>query len=183
MINGNINWQPHLEDGLVKLVPLTAGDFDILYAVASDPAIWEQHPEKNRYEKEVFQPFFDSAVEGRMAFLIVDKVSGRVIGSTRYYFFPEGGTKLSIGYTFLAKAFWGGTYNRACKKLLLDHAFQYADRIYLHIGSTNIRSQIATTRIGAVKTGEFETDSIGRKRLNYEYVIEKTEWERSLSTY
>lgn len=173
MTTADTNWQPTLEDALVKLLPLTAADFEILFAVASDPLIWEQHPEKDRYKKEVFQRFFDSAVEGKMAFLVIDKASGQVIGSTRYYYLPLESENLSIGYTFLAKAFWGGTYNKACKKLMLDYAFQYVDRVYFHIGAVNTRSQIATGRIGAVKTGEFELENNGNKRPYYEYVIEK----------
>lgn len=176
MNTANINWQPVLEDEFVKLVPLTAADFDKVHAVASDPLIWEQHPDRERYKREIFQPFFDSAVEHKMAFIIIDKVSEKVIGSTRYYYYPEGGSKLSIGYTFLARAFWGGKYNKACKKLLLDYAFQFVDQVYFHIGAVNTRSQIATTRIGAVKIAEFETENHGQRRLNYEYVIEKTAW-------
>jgi RimJ/RimL family protein N-acetyltransferase len=169
-----INWQPgNLEDKLVKLLPLSLTDFDRLFEAASDPLIWEQHPAKDRYKKEVFQEYFDNAIAEKMAFLIIDKASGKTIGSTRYYDFQPGHSSIAIGYTFHTKEYWGGKYNSACKKLLLDYAFQYVERVYLHIGANNLRSQVATTRIGGKKTREFIVTHYGRDDLHFEYVIEK----------
>lgn len=170
----SINWQPHhLEDDLIKLTPLTAGDFEALYAVASDPAIWEQHPSKDRYKREVFQLFFDGAVAGNTAFLIVDKLTGKIIGATRYYDYKPENSSIAIGYTFLAKEYWGGRYNQACKKLLLQYAFQFVDKVYFHVGATNTRSQIAILKTGAQKIAEVDFDHYGTKVLHFEYVIQK----------
>jgi len=163
-----INWQPtHLEDGLVKLVPLTANDYERLYRVAADPLIWEQHPSWDRYKENVFREYFNGAVESRTAFLIVDKASNEVIGSTRYYDYKDD--SVAIGFTFLAKEFWGGKYNKAVKKLMIDYAFGFVDKIIFHIGATNLRSQIATGRLGAVKTGEFVADG----KPSVEFTLEK----------
>ena len=57
----NFELQPTLENELVKLVPLKQEDFDILYQVASDPLIWEQHPDRFRYKKDVFEKYFEGA--------------------------------------------------------------------------------------------------------------------------
>ncbi len=74
--------QPTLENEEVKLVPLQEIDFEMLYEVASDPKVWEMHPNKNRYEREVFKKFFEGAILSCGAFLIFDKTSG---GSGRQY--------------------------------------------------------------------------------------------------
>ena len=171
-----INWQPdYLEDNLVKLVPLTEADFETIYQVASDPLIWEQHPTKDRYKKEVFKLYFDGAISGKSAFLIIETATGKVIGSTRYYDYRPENSSIAIGYTFLARQYWGGQYNKSAKKLLIDYAFQFFHSIYFHIGATNIRSQVATTRIGAQKVGEVNFDYYGQELLHYEYVIQKPE--------
>lgn len=172
-----INWQPgDLEDGLVKLVPLSENDFEALFQVASDPLIWEQHPMKDRYKREVFQLFFDGAVSSKTAFLIRDKTSKEIIGSTRYYDHKYENSSIAIGYTFLSRKYWGGRYNRAVKKLLLDYAFSFIDNVYFHIGPDNIRSQLATIKIGAKKIGEVNFGHYGQNSLHYEYLLAKEAW-------
>ncbi len=94
--------QPHLENNLIKLIPLKKKDFEKLYQVASDPLIWEQHPDKDRYKKEVFEKFFKGALESGGAFLILDQNSGEVIGSSRYYDLDDDKKSIAIGYTFIA---------------------------------------------------------------------------------
>lgn len=177
MATTQINWQPsHLENDILKLVPLTGKDFEVLFAVASDPLIWEQHPSNDRYKREVFQLFFDLAVAGNMAFLIIDKATGDIIGSTRYYDYKPENQSIAIGYTFLARKYWGGQYNQSCKKILLDYAFQFVDKVYFHVGATNIRSQLAIQKTGAVKVNEVDFDHYGSKVLHFEYVINKEDW-------
>lgn len=85
----NINIQPLLENEKVILYPLQEKDFEALYAVASDPEIWKQHPNKDRWKKEVFETFFDGAMQSKGAFKIVDKATGNIIGSTRFYNYNE----------------------------------------------------------------------------------------------
>jgi RimJ/RimL family protein N-acetyltransferase len=171
------NWQPdHLEDDKVKLVPLTDGDFERLFQVASDPLIWEQHPSADRYQRNVFQEFFDGALQSGSAFLIVNKSSGEVIGSTRYY--DKTNNSVAIGFTFLARAYWGGEYNKSVKHLMINYAFQHVDKVIFHIGATNIRSQMATARFGAVKTGEIVRDYGSAPTLSYEYELDKAGWSK-----
>jgi RimJ/RimL family protein N-acetyltransferase len=172
------NLQPDiLEDDLVKIVPLTDTDFERLFAIATDPLIWELHPETNRYKREVFQPFFDGAVASETAFLIFDKATNDLIGSTRYYDYDPEVSKMAIGYSFLSRKYWGGQYNRAIKTLLLNYAFGFVDTVLFHIGATNLRSQRATAKLGAKKIGEFRHDPITNIADNYEYEIRKEVWE------
>lgn len=167
--------QPTLENEFVRIRPLVDTDFEELYTVASDPLIWEQHPNPDRYRREVFATFFKGALESGGAFMVYDRQTGALIGSSRYYgWTPEDGS-VHIGYTFLARDHWGTTYNRALKLLMMQHAFQYADRVLFHIGAQNIRSQTAIQRLGAQKTREIEVEYYGESRkLNFEYEIMKT---------
>ncbi len=177
MKNTAINWRPEvLENDLLKLVPLNESDFETLYEAASDPLIWEQHPVSDRYKREVFRHFFDGAVAGNTAFLIIDKASGQVIGSSRYYDYKQDEGSIAVGYTFFARAYWGGRYNPSSKKLLLDYAFQFLDKVFFHIGVTNIRSQTAIKRLGAVQVNTVELDINGQKLSHFEYLLEKQHW-------
>ncbi|SFC89246.1 hypothetical protein SAMN05421780_111123 [Flexibacter flexilis DSM 6793] len=174
----NLNWQPvHLENELVRLVPLQSGHFEALFAVASDPLIWEQHPASNRYQREVFEDFFAKAIEEGKAFLIVEKATNQVVGSSRYYEYDPAEKSICIGYTFLGRAYWGGNFNKSIKKLMIDYAFELVEKVVFHIGADNKRSQIATMRIGAKKTKEMEMVLTGKPVLHVELVIEKKDWQ------
>jgi len=169
--------QPHLENEAVKLIPLKVNDFEKLYHVASDPLIWEQHPDKYRYKRDVFEKYFDGAIKSGGAFLVVEKNSAEVIGSSRYYDFDKEKKSILIGYTFLAKKYWGTAYNRAMKNLMLDHAFKFIETVIFHIGAKNIRSQKAIEKLGARKVGEIEINYPGEdERLNFIYEMDKSTW-------
>src|SRR5690606_20447722 len=132
--------QPLLENERVKLIPLKEEDFERLYEVASDPNVWAQHPNKNRFEREVFQNFFKGAMESKGAFLILDKNSEEIAGSTRFYNYNERDNSILIGYTFYAVKFWGKGLNSSAKKLMLDYIFQFVDKVIFHVGAENFRS-------------------------------------------
>lgn len=142
--------QPTLIGDLIYLRPLQPYDFDPLYACASDPKIWEQHPQRNRYEKAVFRKFFDGALKSRGAFVVLDKATQKIIGSSRYYDLDLEKGAVTIGYTFLKTAYWGGKYNGELKKLMLDHAFRYVSQVKFEIGSENHRSRKAIEKVGAL---------------------------------
>jgi N-acetyltransferase len=170
----NFNTQPTLENENILLQPLQEKDFEELYKVASDPKVWEQHPNKNRYQQEVFAVYFKGAIESKGAFLIIDKLTNEIIGSSRYYYYNEKENSILIGYTFIGTKYWGKKINAQIKKLLIDYAFHFVDKIYFHIGANNKRSQIAIGNIGATNVREFEVAYYGEPELlNYEYVIEK----------
>jgi RimJ/RimL family protein N-acetyltransferase len=143
------NLQPTLKGELLELRPLQRDDFDALYSSAADPLIWEQHPEPDRYKREVFQGFFERALESKGAFAIIERKTGRIIGSSRFYGYDAERREVFVGYTFLERAFWGGHYNRELKQLMLDHAFGFVDHVLFHVGENNLRSQKALQKLGA----------------------------------
>lgn len=164
-----------LENDLIEIIPLSENDFDRLFAIASDPLIWELHPAKDRYKKEVFKKYFDGAVESKSSFLVFDKSTGELIGSTRFYHWQQDYSKISIGYTFLARKYWGGIYNKSMKSLLINYAFNFVNSVLFHIGKSNFRSQKAILKIGAKKINEVDFESIG-EITHYEYEIKKGAW-------
>ena len=172
-----MHFQPTLQNNLVLLQPLQQHDFEPLYAVAADPLVWEQHPNKNRYQREVFQNFFEGAMQSKGAMLIKETETGEVAGCSRFYDYDETASSVFIGYTFFGRKFWGKGYNPASKQLMLDYAFQLVNTVKFHIGAKNIRSQIAIGRIGAVKTKEVTIAYHGEPdRDNFEYEMSKGDW-------
>jgi len=166
--------QPTLQNEFVILAPLKESDFEALYKVASDPLVWEQHPNKNRYQRDVFQTYFDGAIKSKGAFLVKDANTNEVIGCTRFYDYNEKDKSILIGYTFLGRSHWGGKYNPSMKQLMLEHAFTFVDKVLFHIGANNIRSQTAIQRIGAKKIGEESIAYHGEtSNLNFVYCVEK----------
>ena len=163
-----------LSNDSVILIALKETDFDQLFTVASDPLIWEQHPNKLRYQKDVFQNFFIGAIESKGAFLIQDAKTKEVIGSTRFYDFDQNDNSVLIGYTFMGRKFWGTGINAIVKQMLLDYAFQFVDKVCFHVGTTNFRSQKAMEKLGAIKIAEQEVAYFGEdSKLNYIYTINK----------
>ncbi|MCB0349444.1 MAG: GNAT family N-acetyltransferase [Bdellovibrionales bacterium] len=144
-----MNLQPSLTGKRISLRPLRIEDFDDLYFAASDPEIWEQHPSSDRYKKDIFIKFFNQAIESKGAFAVIDPVTDYIIGSTRFYDYDPVKRQVIIGYTFLAKEYWGLNYNREMKHLLLKHAFEYVDKVIFEVGKTNIRSQKAMEKLSA----------------------------------
>jgi RimJ/RimL family protein N-acetyltransferase len=163
----SVDWQPTLRGELVELRPLRPADFDALFAVASDPLIWAQHPAGDRYKPEVFREFFQHAMASGGAFAVFDVATGRMIGSSRYLGYRRDRGEVEIGFTFLARSHWGGRYNGEMKRLMLEHAFRFVDTVVFLIGPTNIRSQKAVERIGAVHAGR-RTNDVGRMSEVYE---------------
>lgn len=169
-----MNVQATLENENVKLVPLNPNDFEELFSVASDPKIWEQHPNKDRYQREVFEKFFQGAIESKGAFKIMDKSSNEVAGSTRFYDYNPDENSIFIGYTFYATKFWGSKLNPQVKKLMLDYIFQFVDKVNFHVGKDNIRSQKAMEKLGAKKVDEVNFAYFGEpEKLNVVFEIDK----------
>ncbi|MBK7873626.1 MAG: GNAT family N-acetyltransferase [Saprospiraceae bacterium] len=174
---GIFSIQPVLENDTILLRPLENEDFEALYQVASDPKIWEQHPNKDRWREEVFRVYFEGAMQSKGAFKIIDKATGQIAGSTRIYDYNEEENSILIGYTFYARVYWGKGVNLLAKALMLDYLFQYVSKVGFHIGAENIRSQIAIGRLGAKKVGEQEIAYYGEpSKLNYIYEVERVAW-------
>ena len=166
--------QPVLKGELIQLRPLRSEDWDDLFAVASDPLIWQQHPESDRYKEEVFKIFFKDALESGGAFVVIDTKNKRIIGSTRFHGYDPEKSEIEIGWTFLARKYWGGRYNREMKRLMLAHAFKFVENVVFFVGENNIRSQKATEKIGAVESGTAKRVYGNRPpSLNVRYLIKK----------
>lgn len=176
----NFDLQPTLTGTLLELRPLRTDDFEALYCVASDSLIWEQHPEADRHKRDVFQRYLDTAMQSGGAFAIIERSSGQIIGSSRYYnLLPDDG-EVEIGWTFLARQFWGGTYNRELKKLMVEHALRFVDRVVFIAGESNLRSRRALTKIGATLWKNVERpDRNGTLRPNVVYAITRESYRAS----
>lgn len=169
--------QPTLKNDVVKIEPLRPGDFDLLYAVAADPLIWEQHPQKERYQRPVFEGFFKTAIESGGAFRVIDSVTGELIGSSRYHDLNETECKVEIGYTFIARSRWGGPHNRSLKTLMLDHAFRFVDRVIFKVGVNNWRSRKAMEKLGGMYIGQEMVSYTGEaQHLNVLFKIDAADW-------
>ncbi len=162
--------QPTLKGKLVELRPLQADDYHDLYAVASDPLIWEQHPDSDRYKEGVFEGFFRQALESNGTLIVVDSGANRIIGSSRFHGYDERRSQIEIGWTFLARSHWGGTYNKEIKRLMLTHAFKFVNSVIFLIGLQNIRSQRAIEKIGGERAGT-RPDAGGRDSLVYKITV------------
>ena len=171
--------QPHLKGELIELRPLTPNDWDELFAAASDSLIWEQHPEPDRYKEDVFRIFFKDALASGGTFVIIDLKTQQIIGSTRFYGYDPEKSEIEIGWTFLARKYWGGRYNTEMKRLLLNHAFSFVESVVFFVGKDNVRSQKAMEKVGAIKVGT-ATRTYGNypPATNLKYLIRKRnhEW-------
>jgi len=159
--------QPVLEGELLRLRPLRPEDWDAVYAVASDPLIWEQHPAKDRYKEEVFREFFREALKSAGALIVIDSKDDKVIGSTRFNGYDEEKTEIEIGWTFLARSHWGGIYNKEMKQLMLRHAFRFVKNVIFRIGPQNLRSQRSVEKIGGVRVAS-RFDAKGQEFVVYQ---------------
>lgn len=148
--------QPTLEGKFVKIRPLTRSDCDALYHVAKDPEIWEQHHSK-RYLKTVFKPFFEESVQSKGALAILDKTDNKIIGSSRYKTLDGFPRIAEIGWTFIAKKYWGGKYNGEIKALMTAHAFRFVDHAIFIVDKNNLRSQRAMRKIGGKEISEIRS--------------------------
>jgi N-acetyltransferase len=149
-----MNLQPTLRGELLEVRPLRAEDFDALYAVASDPLVWEQHPEHDRWREEVFRGYFDEQLGSGGGMAVVDRRSGAPIGSSRYHDYSAERSEVEIGWTFLGRDYWGGRYNGELKRLMLGHAFESVECVVFCVARENVRSQRSVEKLGARRVGE-----------------------------
>lgn len=170
--------QPVLSGPALMLRPLVEEDRAALYAVASDPLVWAQHPIRDRWQRPVFDAMFEEALTAGGALVAVRPDSGAIAGSSQYRptaFDPEA---IEIGWTFLARQHWGTGLNHAMKRLMLAHALAPAPagvpRVLFRIGENNVRSRKAMEAIGGVLTdmtedGEYQ----GRPVRHVVYTIDR----------
>ncbi len=168
--------QPNLENEFVLIRPLKVQDLEPLYQVAKDPLIWEQHARK-RYKRKEFEAFFKESMESRGALIILDKKNTEVIGCSRFKKLVSVDTAIEIGWTFLARKYWGGMYNTLIKSLMIDHALNSYEEIIFYVTKSNFRSQKAIEKIGGKKTSENKYQSTTANN-HLTYRIPKDEWKQ-----
>src|SRR5262245_38388272 len=165
--------QPALKGKLIELRPLRPEDWGDLLAVASDPLIWEQHPARDRYQEEVFREFFKEALQSGGAFVVLDKKTQTIIGSTRFFGYDAKKSEVEIGWTFLARRYWGGRDNKEMNQLMLDHAFKFVGIVIFLVGQDNIRSRQAVEKIGGIEDGVVNKPQGSGFLASVRYVIKR----------
>jgi N-acetyltransferase len=146
-----LDLQPTLGGASITVRPLAGQDFNDLFAVASDPLVWAQHPDPGRGTREGFAAFFEGALSSKGCLVAIDAARGSIIGCSRYSNY-EPDERIMIGYTFLARSHWGGAGNAEMKRLMLHHAFTDVQEVLFTIAERNVRSRRAVEKLGAELT-------------------------------
>jgi RimJ/RimL family protein N-acetyltransferase len=141
--------QPTLPGALITLRPAVAEDFEPLYGIASDPELWAQHPQRDRWQRPIFEQLFHDGLTSRGMLVAVDRANGSLVGSSRFYDLNESEQALTVGYTFVARSAWGTGVNSEMKQLMLDYAFGWAETVCFYVGIDNLRSRKAVEKLGA----------------------------------
>lgn len=174
-----------LEGAHVRLEPLARGHADDLAEAARDPLIWRWLPvqiaSRQDLETWIDEALVASAAGVEHAFAVVDRQTGRAVGSTRYMDITPSHRGAEVGWTWYARSAWGGIVNPESKLLLLSHAFEEwgAIRLYFKTDSLNERSRAAIARLGAIYEGDLRNHRIrpdGTYRHSSYYSILNSEW-------
>jgi N-acetyltransferase len=168
------DFQPHLYGELVSMRPMNEADFEPLYAVASDPLIWTMHPTHERWQRPVFRATIDEAFAEKGGLVAINTATGAIIGFSRYSQIAAGPNEIEIGWSFLARDYWGGRHNRDMKSIMVTHALSSFERVIFRVGETNIRSRRAMEKIGGVRIAWDEILTIfDRKAVYIAYEIRR----------
>jgi RimJ/RimL family protein N-acetyltransferase len=171
-----LDLQPVLSGPHLTLRPLTAQDSEALFAAASDPLVWEQHPDPARGTREGFPDYFDGALQSAGCLVAIDAATGRIVGCSRYTDYVPG-KSVMVGYTFLARSHWGGPANAEMKRLMLRHAFTDVAEVQFSVAERNLRSRRAIEKLGAQLTSTGEVPRMGQIHLIYTLTPER--WARN----
>lgn len=174
----SFDFQPDLSSVCLRLKPLAEGDLEALYLAASSPETWAGHPSKDRYRREVFEPYARTLLESGGTLAVIDRSENRIVGCSRFYVSPDQPESISIGFTFLHHTRWGGRTNFELKRLMLHHAFGTFSEVWFHISPMNIRSQLATRKLGAGYMGDAVLDLSGQAAQWMCFRLSKENWER-----
>lgn len=174
-----------LEGRLVRLEPLTLAHHASLCEVGLEPELWRWIPTTIRTPDDL-RHYIETALAEQAAgkslpFAIIERATGRAIGSSRYGNIEPAHKRLEIGWTWLGTAWQRTGCNTECKLLLLSHAFEVLKyhRVELKTDALNARSRAAILRIGATHEGLFRRHIIcdsGRVRDTVYFSILDDEW-------
>jgi N-acetyltransferase len=175
-------FQPTLTGETLLLRPVVASDWDAIFAAASDPLIWEQHPVRDRYTDTSFRPYFATQLAGGGTLIVIDRSSDAVIGWSTYGNYLPDRSRIEIGWTFLVRAQWGTAANREIKHLMLAHAFEHVNTVAFRIGPNNLRSRRAIEKLGGILTDETDDIIIHGKPISHVvYTIDKSDFTNDAS--
>lgn len=181
---------PIMQGENLLLRPLQTDDAEALYQAASDPLIWQQHPDPTRYQREQFNnSYLAGALSCGSSLLAVDRKTQQIVGCSRYYDWHPQMQEVAIGFTFLVRSHWGGASNRELKKLMLDYAFDAVnaasvnntcvEKVWFHIGKENWRSRKGTEKIGAVFSHQAIKEINGQQHEYAYYCITRADYVRA----
>lgn len=186
--NNNTQWIPYptiLEGTTVDLIALEKEHLEELYQASADKELWRLVL-TDCSDRDTFYDNYQNALIARekglqYPFVIIDKRTQKIIGSTRFFEMYEADKKLEIGWTWITQEYWGSVVNLECKLLLLTYCFEVlkTNRVQLKTKDTNIRSRKAIEKIGGVFEGILRKDKIqndGTTRNAAYYSILDDEW-------
>jgi N-acetyltransferase len=144
-----------LEGAHIRLEPLRTHHCEGLMEAGKSPEIWTwllEYPQTLEAMREMVQRAMQAEEAGReFPFTVVERHTGRVLGTTRYLEVQESHRTAEIGWTWYARDVWATAVNPEAKFLLLQHAFETwgAMRMQLKADSLNARSRAAIAKLGA----------------------------------
>ncbi len=172
------DWQPTLAGARLLLRPLAERDYDALLAAASDPLVWEQHPDRSRCTPEGFKPYFQSGLASKGALAVIDRNTEKIVGCSRFTAHDAKAASIEVGYTFLVRRLWGTGANAELKRLMLDHAFRFVEVVLFKVGPDNRRSRKALAKLGAQEIAAPGAACGPDARCPVVYRITRADWAR-----
>ncbi|MDP9018255.1 MAG: GNAT family N-acetyltransferase [Candidatus Eremiobacteraeota bacterium] len=176
-----------LQNERVRLEPLAFAHAADLFVAGNDDAVWNKAGRSNQmatidgthlYIAEAL--YGTPEVPAGVPFAVIDRQTGKAIGSTRYFDISYDHARLEIGWTWIAQAQWRTAINTNCKFLLLQYAFEHAqmNRVQFKADAENDRSRAAISRLGATYEGTLRDLRIleGKIRSVSYYSILGSEW-------
>lgn len=176
-----------LKGQTVFLQPAREEDRELIRPLAKDPRLWEFTKTlmiNDTFDIQ-FDAYFDEALrlpelDGR-AFIIRSIDDDAIIGMSRFFNVAWRDKRLEIGHTWYTPDVWGKVYNKECKLLLLQYAFEqlHLHRVEFRVAHQNIRSQRAVEKIGGIKEGvlrKFTIRNDGSRRDTVVFSIIDDEW-------
>jgi N-acetyltransferase len=181
--------RPTLEGRSVRLEPFHERHREGLWAALGDPAVWRWVKIDASASGELFDRWFDDALQGTAArtefgFVTVERAGGRPIGSSRFLTLRPADRGLEIGWTLVSPAAWGTGANTEAKLLMLTYAFEQLGcaRVEFKTDARNDRARAALAALPSEFEGVFRKHMLmwgGRWRDSAWYAITDDEWPRT----
>lgn len=174
-----------LEGESVRLIPLEKSHRNELISAACDGELWKlwftSVPSERTIDKYIDTALDDQEAGRSLPFVVINKTTDQIIGSTRFCNSFPAHKRLEIGYTWYAKSFQRTGVNTECKYLLLNHAFGVLNCIAVEIRTHwhNLASRQAIARLGAKQDGilrNHQIDADGLLRDTVVFSIISEEW-------